>query len=398
MTGSTLTTATPTTATSGTAAPASRPEGHDESVATGPAVGLDFDLPADREAAVPPEHRGMARDGVRLLAADHDTITHARARDLPALLDPGDLVVVNTSPTMPAALDGHLGPQPVGVHLSSRQPGTATTWEVELRRPDGTGPVLDAPRGAVVRLATGGTVSLREPADGQSPKRGARVWRASLDLPMAVGAYLEAHGRPISYAHGARSLPLAAHQTVFADLPLRLDGRDAVANGASAEMASAGRPFTPLLVTRLVRAGVTVAPVTLHAGVASLEAHEPPRPEPFRVPETTADLVESTRARGGRVIAVGTTVTRALESAADRHGRVHPRMGWTDLVLGPRRPARVVDGLLTGWHAPRASHLLLLEAVAGHDLVARAYRAALAGDYLWHEFGDWCLLLAGDRR
>lgn len=356
---------------------------------------LDFDLPPEREATAPPEHRGLARDGVRLLAAHSGAITHGRARDLPTRLRPGDLVVVNTSPTMPAALDGHLGPRPVGVHLSSRRPGTATTWELELRRPDGTGPVLDAPRGAVVGLTTGGTATLLAPADDARPDE-VRLWRARLDLPTPTGAYLEAHGRPISYAHGGERLPLAAHQTVFADLPLRLDGRDDVANGASAEMASAGRPFTPLLVTDLVRAGVTVAPVTLHAGVASLEVHEPPRPEPFRVPATTADLVRSTRARGGRVIAVGTTVTRALESAAGGDGAVRARQGWTDLVLGPRRPARVVDGLLTGWHAPRASHLLLLEAVVGHELVARAYRAALAGDYLWHEFGDWCLLLAGD--
>lgn len=175
--------------------------------------------------------------------------------------------------------------------------------------------------------------------------------------------------------------PLSAYQTVFATHP------------GSAEMASAGRPFTDALVTRLVARGVVLAPVTLHAGVSSPEQGEPPMPERYSVPPVTARLMEVVRAAGGRVVAVGTTVTRALESAASDDGVVRPGSGWTDLVLGPERSARVVDGLVTGWHAPGASHLRLLEAVAGADLVERAYAAALAGDYLWHEFGDSALLL-----
>jgi S-adenosylmethionine:tRNA ribosyltransferase-isomerase len=111
------------------------------------------------------------------------------------------------------------------------------------------------------------------------------------------------------------------------------------------------------------------------------------------VPEATARLVNATRAAGGRVVAVGTTVTRALESAAEPDGTVRGRSGWTDLVLGPERPARAVNGLVTGWHAPGASHLALLTAVAGPDLVGRAYAEALRLEYRWHEFGDSCLLL-----
>ena len=140
--------------------------------------------------------------------------------------------------------------------------------------------------------------------------------------------------------------------------------------------------------------GVVVAPLVLHAGVSSPEKDEPPMPERFTVPASTARLVASTRAAGGRVVAVGTTVVRALETATDPDGTVHPAHGWTDLVLGPDRPSRVVTGLITGLHAPEASHLLLLEAVAGPALVGRAYRAALEhGDYLWHEFGDSTLFL-----
>ncbi|MGY2062996.1 S-adenosylmethionine:tRNA ribosyltransferase-isomerase, partial [Nocardia gipuzkoensis] len=162
----------------------------------------------------------------------------------------------------------------------------------------------------------------------------------------------------------------------------------------SAEMPSAGRPFTHSLVTDLVAAGITVAPITLHTGVSSPETGEPPGPERYAVAAVTAELVDATHARGGRVIAVGTTVTRALESAADPSGRVRPSAGWTDLVLHGDRPARTVDALITGWHEPGASHLHLLEAVAGAERVHAAYRAALETGYLWHEFGDTALLFA----
>lgn len=367
---------------------------------------LDFDLPPELEATRPPERRGLERDEVRLLVARPGGLTHARFRDLGDHLRPGDLVVVNTSPTMPGALDGWLRGGRVAIHLSSRArpdgdvtrsrrthaSAGGTDWELEVRRPDGTGPVLDALPGEAVTLAAGGTVVLERPADAGTTTRGVRVWRARVTLPGATTGHLADHGRPIGYAHGDGPFPLIDHQTVFARLPLRLDGPDPVGNGASAEMASAGRPFTPLLVTELVASGVAVAPITLHAGVASLEDHEPPRPEPFAVPPATAHLVNETRRRGGRVVAVGTTVTRALESATHGDGVV-PTRGWTELVLGPERPARMVDGLVTGWHAPRASHLLLLQAVAGNDLVATAYAAALGAGYLWHEFGDSCLLL-----
>jgi S-adenosylmethionine:tRNA ribosyltransferase-isomerase len=187
--------------------------------------------------------------------------------------------------------------------------------------------------------------------------------------------YLSEHGRPITYRYLTGDYPLEDFQTVYATVP------------GSAEMASAGRPFTAPLLVALMAHGVTVAPVVLHAGVSSQELHEPPLPERFEVPAATARLVQSARAAGRRVIAVGTTVVRALESAGSG-GRVRAARGWTDLMLGPQRPARVVTGLLTGLHAPEASHLLLLEAVAGPALVAAAYDEAVDRGYLWHEFGD----------
>jgi S-adenosylmethionine:tRNA ribosyltransferase-isomerase len=191
---------------------------------------------------------------------------------------------------------------------------------------------------------------------------------------------LERAGRPIAYGYLDRRYPLAAYQTVFGTRP------------GSAEMASAGRPFTAALVTSLVSRGITFAPVTLHTGFSSQEAGEAPGPERFEVPEASARLINAARAGGGRVVAVGTTATRAIESAVDQ-GVVVPASGWTDRVITPAAPPEMVDGLITGWHDPHASHLLLVEAVAGRALTQAAYDEAVAHGYLWHEFGDSALLL-----
>jgi S-adenosylmethionine:tRNA ribosyltransferase-isomerase len=165
------------------------------------------------------------------------------------------------------------------------------------------------------------------------------------------------------------------------------------ADPGSAEMPSAGRPFTAEVVTELAVRGIAVAPVLLHTGVSSLEDGERPYPEWYRVPASTARLVTAVRRSGGRVVAVGTTVVRALETAAQSDGSVEPSEGWTNLVVTPDRRVRAVDGLITGWHEPGASHLQLLEAVGGRDVVERSYRAALEHGYRWHEFGDSHLIL-----
>ncbi|MBV6698186.1 S-adenosylmethionine:tRNA ribosyltransferase-isomerase, partial [Kitasatospora aureofaciens] len=202
-----------------------------------------------------------------------------------------------------------------------------------------------------------------------------------LTLPAQLLSYLALHGRAIRYGYVDRDWPIEAYQTVFATVP------------GSSEMPSAARPFTAEVVARLAGRGVLVAPITLHTGVASPEAHEAPYAERFHVPAATARLVGHVRADGGRVIAVGTTVVRALESAADPDGTVHEADGWTELVITPERGVRAVAGLLTGWHEPRASHLHMLAAVAGLPLLAHCYREAVHHHYLWHEFGDVNLLL-----
>ena len=337
-----------------------------------------FTLPPDAEATAPPEWRGLARDEVRLMAATPAGIAHRRFRDLPGLLEPGDLVVVNTSATLPARVearraDGAVVPVHVSTQLDDGD------WVVELRRRDNAGPDLGAEPGAVLELPGGLRLTLAEAHP--DPARPSRLWRARPSLPTAITAYLPRHGRPIGYGYLAGDFPLADRQNVWATEP------------GSAEMASAGRPFSAEVVVALVARGIAVAPLVLHTGVSSPELHEPPYPERYAVPPSTARLVESTRAGGGRVVAVGTTVTRALETAAGDDGVVRAASGWTDLVLGPDRPARVVSGLVTGLHAPEASHLELLEAVAGPPLVARAYEAAVAERYLWHEFGDSMVFL-----
>lgn len=338
-----------------------------------------FSLPPGSEAVGPPERRGVPRDGVRLLVAREAGIEHRRFRDLPDLLSAGDLVVVNTSATLPAALDAYRSDgRPVPVHVSTELDDGS--WVVELRRQDGAGPDLEAASGEW--LALPGEVRLRLAAAYPDPSASPpRLWQAIPSPATDAAAYLAPHGRPIGYSYLAERYPLADYQTVFASRP------------GSAEMAGAARPFTPGVVVRLLTRGVTVAPIVLHAGVSSPELHEPPLAERYWVPADTARLVNSARTAGRRVVAVGTTVVRALETAAALDGTVHASCGWTELVLGPDRPARVVSGLVTGLHAPEASHLLLLEAVAGPDLVGAAYAAAVGHRYLWHEFGDSTLFL-----
>ena len=339
-----------------------------------------FTLPAQLVATEPPEARGLRRDRVRMLVARRDGLDHTRFNDVSHILRAGDLVVVNTSATRPGAVDGvRAGGKKTVVHFST--PLDDGAWIVELRARDGSRPDLDAAAGETIDLPGGAGIRITAAHPDPSAATGSRLWRALTDVPGSVEDWLTEHGRPISYGYLRGRWPLSYYQTIFA--------REA----AGAEMPSAARPFTHTLVTEMITRGINLAPVVLHCGVSSLESGELPQAERFRVPSATAWLVNETHRAGGRVVAAGTTVTRALETVADADGAVTPGRGWTDLVLGPERPARAVDALITGWHPPRASHLLLLEAIAGPALVQEAYDAAVGEGYLWHEFGDSCLLL-----
>ena len=331
----------------------------------------DFTLPASLEAHDPPEARGLPRDGVRMLVsrrASGEISQHGFA-DLPGLLFPGDLLVVNTSATLPAHV--RISAEQA-VHFSGPRPDGSWLTELRLIRGKTTVPNDRGYPGQRLSLPGGVTLTLENRAT-------ARLWQARLSV--AVVPYLLRYGSPIRYSYVPREWPLSYYQTVFAREP------------GSAEMPSASRPFSPSVVTRLVSAGVLIAPLTLHCGVSSLEGDEDPYPEPFDVPPATADLVNHVRARGGRVIAGGTTVVRGLETVAAADGRVAAGAGWTSHVVTPETGVRAVDGLLTGLHEPRSSHLRMLAAFAGPGLLSRCYQAAIDAGYLWHEFGDVHLLL-----
>ena len=372
----------------------------------------DFTLPNELEASEPPEARGLARDDVRLMVSyrEDNRIVHTRFHDLPRFLAAGDLLVINTSGTMNAALNAIASDgTPFELHLSTHLP--ADMWIVELRKPGaaGTEPFYDAHAETTLQLPDGGAVTLHAPYlhDRAHNEKGRhRLWIATLQLPYSVEEYLTQHGFPIHYGYVPQTWPLDDYQTVYAT------------EKGSAEMPSAGRAFTSELITRLVAQGVQIAPLLLHTGVASLEDHEPPYEEFYRVPLETARQVNAARAVGKRVVAVGTTVVRALETVTDAEGTTHPGEGWTRLVISPERGVRAVNALLTGLHEPRATHLMMLEALArsepgnadcgclpdpnavrlclalaGQEHLRLAYAEALKEKYLWHEFGDLHLIL-----
>ncbi len=338
---------------------------------------LEFNLPKNLEAHEPPEARGQRRDGVRLLvgAAGSGEVSHHRFTELPDLLRPGDVLVVNTSGTLPAAVP--IADSPLTAHFSTEQ--RDGRWLIELRGNTGkaTKPYAGGAPGERFALLGGGALTLLERYSRE------RLWVADIDPGSyrSVPRLLAAQGRPIRYGYVRKPWPISYYQTVFAQIP------------GSAEMPSAARPFTAEVVTRLVAAGVLVVPILLHTGVASPEAHERPYPEWLRVSEVTARVVNQAKQAGGRIIGVGTTAVRALESATDESGIAHERSGWTELIITPDRGVRIVDGLLTGFHEPKASHLDMLAAIAPADLLGRCYAAAIEAGYLWHEFGDVNLLL-----
>jgi S-adenosylmethionine:tRNA ribosyltransferase-isomerase len=349
---------------------------------------LEFELPHDLEAHEPIEARGFRRDQVRLMVSckRDNTVIHTKFHDLPNFLEAGDVLVINTSGTLPAALpvtrtDGtHLE-----LHLSTHLPGDL--WTVELRAfsDHSTHPFRANLEGETLALPGGASVRILAPylLDRiNAPKTtGSRLWLAILELHEPLLPYLERFGKAIRYGYIPQDWPMNTYQTVYATEP------------GSAEMPSAGRAFTPELITQLVARGVQIAPLILHTGVASLEDHEPPFEEFYHVPLETARIVNQARVDHRRVIAVGTTVVRALETVTDSHGISHAGSGWTREIITPERGVKSINGILTGWHEPKATHLAMLEAIAGREHLEVAYTAALEGRYLWHEFGDLHLIL-----
>jgi S-adenosylmethionine:tRNA ribosyltransferase-isomerase len=349
----------------------------------------DFVLPKALEAGQPPEARGLPRDQVRLMVTytGTDCIIHTRFDRLPDFLVAGDVLVINTSGTLNAALkawrsDGAA----LEVHLSTHLPNDL--WSIELRQPVNgtTEPFYGGRENEILCLPAGGRLALLRPYSSfQSFRRGKEspgpLWLARLQLPLGVQSYLSQYGFPIRYHYVQESWPNSYYQTAY------------VTEMGSAEMPSAGRAFTPELITRLVSSGIQLAPLLLHTGVASLENDDPPYEEYYRVPETTASLVNNAVRDGRRVIAVGTTSIRALETVTESRGQTHAGEGWTNLIITPERGVKVFQGILTGFHEPRSTHMAMLSALAPVDHLEKAYTEAINREYLWHEFGDLHLIL-----
>jgi S-adenosylmethionine:tRNA ribosyltransferase-isomerase len=347
---------------------------------------LDFTLPPELEASEPPEARGLARDEVRLMVSYRadNRVAHAQFRDLPRFLKAGDVLVINTSGTLNAALNvtDEAG-TPLELHLSTHLP--ADLWIVEVREPcaRATKPYYTAQAGTRYHLPNGGHAILLTPynADERSLPGKTRLWVAALDLPFDTHDYLAKYGFPIRYTYVKQGWANSYYQTVYAT------------QMGSAEMPSAGRAFTPELLTQLVARGIQIVPLILHTGVASLEEHEPPYEEYYRVSTHTAQAINTARAAGKRIIAVGTTVVRALETVTDSEDITHPVEGWTRVIITPQRGIHAINAMLTGLHEPRATHLAMLEALVSREHLCIAYEAALSERYLWHEFGDLHLIM-----
>ncbi|MBA2392557.1 MAG: S-adenosylmethionine:tRNA ribosyltransferase-isomerase [Ktedonobacteraceae bacterium] len=351
---------------------------------------LDFTLPPELEASEPPEARGMERDEVRLMVSyqTDNRVQHTQFNKLGQFLSAGDLLVINTSGTMNAALPAvRADGTQLELHLSTHLPADLWTVEVREMSEKTSRPFHGIQAGEHLRLPHGATVTLHVPYQAEQRyapdgyAKHIRLWIATLDLPCPYANYLARYGFPIHYGYVQQQWATSYYQTVY------------VTEVGSAEMPSAGRAFTPRLITQLIAQGVQIAPLLLHTGVASLEEHELPYEEYYRVPVETARLVNATRLAGKRVIAIGTTVVRALETVTDPDGTTYPGEGWTHEIITPQRGIRAVQGLLTGLHEPRATHLAMLAALASSEHLQATYAEALREGYLWHEFGDLHLLL-----
>ena len=342
---------------------------------------IQFDLPRHLACPKPTEERNLQRDEVRLLVTtktghlEHTTFNH-----LPSFLQKGDVLVVNTSATIPSALPvslpgGHQGRLHISTKLSDRK------WLIEIREITGNRTIRwkEGAEGMVFHLPSGTTVTLKQRF--YKNEQWLDLWVADFNLHQSMHTYLAANARPIQYDKLDQPYPLSYYQTYFSFHP------------GSSEMPSAGRGFTPELIERLLKKGVELAPVILHTGVSSLEENEMPYPEYMEIDPVAAALINTAKMEGRRIIAAGTTCIRAIETATNYRGIVMPYRGNTELFIDENYTMKVVDGLLTGFHEPRASHLNMLQSVAGFEHIDSTYKEAIKAGYYWHQFGDLHLIL-----
>jgi S-adenosylmethionine:tRNA ribosyltransferase-isomerase len=344
---------------------------------------FSFTLPPELAADEPPERRGIARDKVRLMVIDRRSgdVEHTRFDHFGDFLHDGDLLVFNSSRTLPASLSGCVEQGPcIEIRLAEHLPDDSWLALLVCKKGDPFSCGLRAKM--QVDLGEDLTATIHE-HDEHIP----RLWklRFSKQGSELLNAFYRV-GRPIRYEYVSAPWGLDYYQTVYAREP------------GSAEMPSAGRAFTWRLLFDLQRRGVETAYIVLHTSLSSylddeVDAQHPASEEEYFVSERAADKINQAHARGGRVIAVGTTVVRTLESAVDEQKCVRPAHGYTKLHIRANHALKAVDGLLTGLHEPEASHLDLLTAFLPAQKIKEAYEEAVRRKYLWHEFGDLNLIL-----
>ncbi|MYL32450.1 S-adenosylmethionine:tRNA ribosyltransferase-isomerase [Pontibacillus yanchengensis] len=336
-------------------------------------LATSFHIPEFLHAEVPPEHKGMSRDEVRLmvLQEDEDSAYHKRFEEIDQFLEDGDVIVLNNSRTIPPVLKGCLGKQNVEIRLSRKI--STNQWEALLL---GTFRQINVP------------IQFPEGLEATISGLGSEPPLVTLSFSKGGSSlldYIYRYGEPVRYEYIHHPWPLETYQTVYGAIP------------GSVEMPSAGRAFTWDLLSKLKAKGVQTTYIQLHAGLSYYEQNRWPNPknhpEAFNVPEETARLITQAKQNSNRVIAVGTTVVRALESAVNEHGEVKAISGITRLYIDQNHRVITVDGLLTGFHEPEASHLHMLTAFLPEKKLMKAYGEALHKGYLWHEFGDMNLIL-----
>lgn len=343
-----------------------------------------FTLPPELSAKEPPERRGIARDQVRLMVIDLAThqVEHTRFDRLGEFLRPSDLLVFNSSRTLPASLDCCEIPMGLCMEIRLAEHLPDDTWLALLMCQRGNPFACGLRSGMQIDFGQRLTATVYE-RDENIP----RLWKIRFSKSgTELMDLIYRLGRPIRYEYVSAPWDLDYYQTVYATEP------------GSAEMPSAGRAFTWKLLFDLKRRGVETVYILLHTGLSSymddeLDAQHPASEEEYLITEAAAQKINRTREAGGRVIAVGTTVVRALESVANEMGKVQAGHGYTRLHITANHKPKVVDGLLTGMHEPEVSHLDLLTAFLSAEKIREAYEEAVQQRYLWHEFGDLNLII-----
>jgi S-adenosylmethionine:tRNA ribosyltransferase-isomerase len=344
---------------------------------------FSFDLPDELSATKPPELRGVNRDAVKLLIINrNDGMTyHSTFNHLSDFLRSGDLLIFNSSRTLPASLKTiNRGiNKPSEVRLAEHLPDD--TWlvlflfENEIQNNSLIKP------GQKIEFESGLSAVVENP-DSRNP----RLWKIKFS---ATGAELidifYQIGKPIRYGYISAPLPLEYYMTVFAIDP------------GSSEMPSAGRAFTWKMLFDLKNKNIGTSFLTLHTGLSSymdddLSSTHIVSEEEYFIPAGTAARIRTAKAKGGRIIAVGTTVVRALESSAYLTGKVVAGHSYTNLKITGEHNLKIANGLITGFHEPEASHLDLISAFLNPSQIVKAYEEAIEKKYLWHEFGDLCLI------